>query len=85
MKKNVNIAVVGLGQIGIYLYSELQKKKKLIELKTGNKIKIVGISAKNKNKLIILSTIDNLIKGGSGQAIQNMNLKYNFNETEGLK
>ena len=40
---------------------------------------------KYKNKLIILSTIDNLIKGGSGQAIQNMNLKYNFNETEGLK
>ena len=50
MKKNVNIAVIGLGQIGIYLYNELQKKKKLIELKTGKKIKIVGISAKNKNK-----------------------------------
>ncbi|NCV18836.1 MAG: homoserine dehydrogenase, partial [Rhodobacterales bacterium] len=50
MKKNVNIAVIGLGQIGIYLYSELQKKKKLIELKTGKKIKIVGISARNKNK-----------------------------------
>ena len=43
MKKNVNIAVIGLGQIGIYLYNELQKKKKLIELKTGKKIKIVGI------------------------------------------
>ena len=40
---------------------------------------------KYKDKLIILSTIDNLIKGGSGQAIQNMNLKYDFNETEGLK
>ena len=26
--KNINIAVVGLGQIGIYLYNELQKKKK---------------------------------------------------------
>ena len=50
MKKNVNIAVIGLGQIGIYLYNELQKKKKLIELKTGKKIKIVGISARNKNK-----------------------------------
>ena len=37
MKKNINIAVIGLGQIGIYLYSELQKKKKLIELKTGKK------------------------------------------------
>ena len=50
MKQNINIAVIGLGQIGIYLYSELQKKKKLIELKTGKKIRIVGISAKNKNK-----------------------------------
>ena len=50
MKRNINIAVVGLGQIGIYLYNELEKKKKLIELKTGKKIKIIGISAKNKNK-----------------------------------
>ncbi len=48
--KNINIAVVGLGQIGIYLYNELQKKKKDIEVKTGKKISIVGISAKNKNK-----------------------------------
>ena len=27
---------------------------------------------------------DNLIKGGAGQAIQNMNLKFNFPETKGL-
>jgi N-acetyl-gamma-glutamyl-phosphate reductase len=33
---------------------------------------------KYKNRVIILSTIDNLIKGGAGQAIQNMNLKFNF-------
>ncbi len=50
MKNNVNIAIVGLGQIGIYLYNELNIKKKNIEIKTGKKIKIVGISAKNKNK-----------------------------------
>ena len=31
-----------------------------------------------KNKIIILSAIDNLIKGGAGQAIQNMNIKFNF-------
>ena len=37
-----------------------------------------------KNKFIILSSIDNLIKGGAGQAIQNMNIKYGFNETKGL-
>ena len=50
MKKNVNIAVIGLGQIGNYLLNELNIKKKDIELKTGKKIKIVAISAKNPNK-----------------------------------
>jgi len=39
---------------------------------------------KYKNRIIILSAIDNLIKGGAGQAIQNMNLKFNFPETKGL-
>jgi len=39
---------------------------------------------KYKNRVIILSAIDNLIKGGAGQAIQNMNLKFNFPITKGL-
>jgi len=38
-----------------------------------------------KNKLIIFSAIDNLVKGASGQAIQNMNLLYKFHENLGLK
>ena len=50
MKNNINIAIIGLGQIGIYLYNELRIKKSEIEQKTGKKIKIVAISAKNKNK-----------------------------------
>ena len=50
MKKNINIAIVGLGQIGIYLYNELNLKRNEIEKKTGKKIKIVAISAKNVNK-----------------------------------
>ena len=41
--------------------------------------------SKFKNKIIILSVIDNLIKGGAGQAIQNMNIKYGFKNYEGLK
>ena len=49
MKNKLNIAIVGLGQIGIYLYNELITKKD-IENKTGRKINIVAISAKNKNK-----------------------------------
>ncbi len=38
-----------------------------------------------KNKLIIFSAIDNLVKGASGQAIQNMNLLFKFSENLGLK
>ena len=41
--------------------------------------------SRNSNKAIILSSIDNLIKGGAGQGIQNMNIFYNFNVNEGLK
>ncbi len=50
MNKIVNVAVVGLGQVGNYLYNELIIKKKDIELKTGKKINVVAISAKNINK-----------------------------------
>ena len=50
MNKIVNIAVVGLGQVGIYLLNELNTKKKDIELKTGKKINIVAISARSVNK-----------------------------------
>ena len=50
MNKFTNIAIVGLGQVGIYLYNELKNKSKDIENKTGKRIKIVAISAKNKNK-----------------------------------
>ncbi|MBI4654746.1 MAG: N-acetyl-gamma-glutamyl-phosphate reductase [Nitrospirae bacterium] len=40
---------------------------------------------KRKNSLIIVSAIDNLLKGASGQAVQNMNIMYGFDETTGLK
>ena len=38
-----------------------------------------------QNKIIILSAIDNLIKGGAGQGVQNMNILYDFKYNEGLK
>ena len=40
--------------------------------------------AKHGTKLLITSTIDNLLKGASGQAVQNLNLMYDFEETLGL-
>ena len=35
MNKTLNIAVIGLGNVGGYLLNELNKKKKEIEIKTG--------------------------------------------------
>ncbi len=39
---------------------------------------------KRVNRLIVVSCLDNLIKGAAGQAVQNMNLVCGFDETEGL-
>ena len=40
--------------------------------------------SKFKNKIVILSAIDNLIKGGAGQAVQNINNYFGFNIKKGL-
>lgn len=41
--------------------------------------------AKHGDKLLVTSVIDNLLKGASGQAVQNMNLVFGLQETAGLK
>ena len=40
---------------------------------------------KHKNKVLIISVIDNLLKGASGQAVQNMNIMFGLEQTVGLK
>lgn len=45
---------------------------------------VIGIE-KEGNKVVIHTAIDNLLKGASGQAVQNMNLMFGFDETAGLK
>lgn len=40
---------------------------------------------KSGRKLLVTSVIDNLLKGASGQAVQNMNLMFGLDETEGLR
>jgi N-acetyl-gamma-glutamyl-phosphate reductase (EC 1.2.1.38) len=37
------------------------------------------------SKAVIISTIDNMVKGAAGQAVQNMNILLGFDETEGLR
>lgn len=60
------------------------------EIGTGNVIgtnncEISVCETRQKNKLVIFSAIDNLIKGAAGQAIQNFNLLYGLKENRGLK
>ena len=48
-------------------------------------MKFQFVQLREKNKILILSAIDNLIKGAGGQAIQNMNIIFGLNENLGLK
>ena len=71
-----------------YNFIKIQKRDKLIstnDVINTNHCNISVCKSKNKNKLVILSSIDNLIKGGAGQAIQNLNIRFNFPETTGIQ
>ena len=50
-----------------------------------NYVQIAVIADRIKNRAIVISTIDNLVKGSAGQAVQNMNLMFGFAETTGLE
>lgn len=68
-------------------FVEVAPENAELELKTvvgTNNMRIHVAAVPEQNLLIITSTIDNLIKGASGQAIQNFNLVYGFDETTGL-
>ena len=78
MNKMKKIAIVGLGQIGNYLYHELTKKKKLIENKSGKKIKIVAISAKNKNKKRLFKIDKKIFYSNPIKILQNKNIDVLF-------
>ncbi len=76
--------------IKFYKKSKFVKIVKLNSLLSTNNVinsnncEISICKSKYKDKAIILSSIDNLIKGGAGQAIQNMNILKDFKNDEGL-
>ena len=52
----------------------------------GTNLCVIAVKkARTANKVIIVSVIDNLCKGASGQAVQNMNIVFGFDEKEGLE
>ena len=81
----------------IYLYLKNYHKKNFFvkmakfntpigtgEVMNTNYCNISVCKSRKKNKIIIISTIDNPIKGASGQAVQNMNVAFKLKETMGL-
>lgn len=77
----------------LLLYTEFYKSHPFVHLSL-NSIDLKQVVNTNKcllhiekhgNMLMITSIIDNLLKGASGQAVQNMNLVFGFEETAGLK
>ena len=90
LKKNLDAKKVNRYLSKFYKKSKFVQIKKINSLLSTNEVIntnncLISIcNSKNKNKLIILSAIDNLIKGGGGQAVQSMNIYYGFKEDEAL-
>ena len=90
LKKNIDAKKIHRYLSKFYKKSKFVKIKKINSLLSTNEVIntnncLISIcNSKNKNKLIILSAIDNLIKGGGGQAVQSMNIYYGFKEDEAL-
>ncbi len=87
--KNINLIINSLKKFyKNHMFVKIVKKNSLIstnDVINSNKCLISVCESRSKNQLIILSAIDNLIKGGGGQAIQNFNLLFNFKKNMGLK
>ena len=49
-----------------------------------NHCRIAVENPQNRDKVVVMTVIDNLVKGASGQAVQNMNIMYGLDETLGL-
>jgi N-acetyl-gamma-glutamyl-phosphate reductase len=76
------------------IYTQFYKDKRFIRLRNGlpslsavrsTNFCDIGFEIEvESDRIVVISTIDNLVKGGSGQAIQNMNVMFGLDEAEGL-
>jgi N-acetyl-gamma-glutamyl-phosphate reductase len=77
------------------IYHEFYKQAPFVQITTkpphtkhawGNNFCLIYPTIDSKtDRLIVISCLDNLVKGGAGQAVQNMNLMFNLPETTGLE
>jgi N-acetyl-gamma-glutamyl-phosphate reductase len=91
---NVYTKFAGTLQEAIELYKNYYANHPFTHLSEANEIDLKQVVntnkcilhlEKNNDNLLITSIIDNLTKGASGQAVQNLNLIFGLNETDGLK
>ncbi len=76
------------------MYAEFYKGSPFVQVVEGiadihavqntNKLLLGGFEIDENNRLVIVAVLDNLLKGASGQAVQNMNIMFGFEEKEGL-
>lgn len=76
------------------LYAEFYKNSPFIKIvdnipdlhavQNTNKLLLGGFEMDENNQLVVVAALDNLVKGASGQAVQNMNIMFGFEESEGL-
>ncbi|MBI4143606.1 N-acetyl-gamma-glutamyl-phosphate reductase [Candidatus Woesearchaeota archaeon] len=62
----------------------MDKIPELHDVQNNNNCCLGGFEIDENSQLVIISVIDNLLKGASGQAVQNMNIMFGFEEEEGL-
>ena len=84
--------VLSTGEL-LLMYNEFYRHEPFVSI-SNNSISLKQVVNTNKcviqlekigSKLVVHSALDNLIKGASGQAVQNMNLMFGFEETCGLR
>ena len=74
------------------IYEEYYKNKPFVRLNKPSLASVRGSNfcdiafevEKDSDRIVVVSAIDNMVKGASGQAIQNMNIMYGFDERTGL-
>jgi len=54
-------------------------------VKGANRCQLAVFRPQNEQTVVVLSVIDNLVKGAAGQAVQNMNIMFNLEESSGLQ
>jgi N-acetyl-gamma-glutamyl-phosphate reductase len=91
LKKNISVKKVHQYLVKFYKNSNFVKVLpygKFVNTNNVNNTNNCNINifaGRNKNQLIIVSSIDNLVKGAAGQAVQNMNIRLGLKETVGLE